>query len=558
MEMIPVGITANNFYFYEKKPLNRFTNPLTAFAGGLLLWAAWPVSPLTFLLFVAFVPLLWLEAKVESRKKFFGLTYITMFTWNVATTWWIWNASAPGAVAAFLANSLLMCLPWLGYKIAKKWLGTTGGLIALAAFWMCFEYIHLQDWGLSWPWLTLGNAFATHPEWVQWYEYTGTSGGTLWVLLVNILLFLYVKETMTGNAGRNYKRLFIAVIAMVLPVLLSVFAFQPPVKKNQATLQPVVIVQPNIDPYQKVSDATGSFEAQLQKLIAISESQLNEQTALLVWPETALYMGSGIDEQNMKDNFFLNPLRDFLKRHPRLTLFTGIESYRQLDHPTKYTKAFGDKLFESYNGSALLDSNGAYAFYHKSMLVPGVETLPWFLKFIDSWFEKFGGTTAGYAKQEDRNVLVEKNGYRIAPSICYESIYGEFMRNYVQHGANLVCIITNDGWWKKTPGHKQHMNYARLRAIETRTWVARSANTGISCFIDPYGNVISPQPYNTAAAIQLPVPVNGTIKTFYTRYGDVFSKLMTGISILLLGWVMGLKARNKFFKKKFPSLEIKE
>ncbi|MBI3139508.1 MAG: apolipoprotein N-acyltransferase [Sphingobacteriales bacterium] len=556
--MIPVGITANNFYFYEKKRLNRFINPLIAFAGGLLFWTAWPVSPLTFLLFVAFVPLLWLEAKVESRKKFFGLTYITMFTWNVATTWWIWNASAPGAVAAFLANSLLMCLPWLGYKIAKKWLGTSGGLMALAAFWMCFEHIHLQDWGLSWPWLTLGNAFATHPEWVQWYEYTGTSGGTLWVLLVNMLLFLYIKETMTGNAGRNYKRLFIAVLSLALPVLLSKFAFQPPLKKSQASLQPVVIVQPNIDPYQKVSDATGSFEAQLQKLIAISESQLNEQAALLVWPETALYMGSGIDEQNMKGNFFLNPLWDFLKRHPKLTLFTGIESYRQLDHPTKYTKAFEGHFFESYNGSALLDSNGAYAFYHKSMLVPGVETLPWFLKFIDSWFEKFGGTTAGYAKQEDRNVLIEKNGYRIAPSICYESIYGEFMRNYVQHGANLVCIITNDGWWKKTPGHKQHMNYARLRAIETRTWVVRSANTGISCFIDPYGNVINPQPYNTAAAIQLTVPVNGTIKTFYTRYGDLLSKLMTGISILLLGWVMGLKARNKFFKKKFPALEIKE
>lgn len=556
MEMIPVGITANNFYFYEKKSLKRYTHLLVAFTGGLLLWAAWPVSPLNLLVFVAFVPLLWLEAKVESRKKFFGLTYITMFTWNVATTWWIWNASAPGAVAAFLANSLLMCFPWLGYKIAKKWLGPAGGFIALAAFWMCFEYIHLQDWGLSWPWLTLGNAFATHPEWIQWYEYTGTSGGTLWVLIVNIFLFLYLEKNINNPAGRNYRVLVAAVAALFIPVSFSFFMGEN--NKKAATSPNIVIVQPNIDPYEKVSDQAGSFEAQLQKLISISESKLNDQTALLVWPETALYMGSGIDEENMRDNFFLNPLRDFLKRHPKMTLFTGIESYRQLDHPTKYSKEFSGKFFESYNGSALIDSNGAYAFYHKSMLVPGVETLPWFLKFIDSWFEKFGGTTAGYAKQEERNVLVEKNGYRIAPSICYESIYGEFMRNYVHNGANLVCIITNDGWWKKTPGHKQHMNYARLRAIETRTWVARSANTGISCFIDPYGNVIDPQPYNTAAAIQLPVPVNGNIKTFYTRYGDILSKLMTGISILLLGWVLGLKARDRFFKKKFPALSIKE
>ncbi|MBP6231951.1 MAG: apolipoprotein N-acyltransferase, partial [Chitinophagaceae bacterium] len=133
--------------------MKRFINLYIAIASGLLLWAAWPVSPLTFLIFVAWVPLLWLESKVESRKKFFLLTYVTMFIWNVATTWWIWNASPPGGVAAFLANSLLMCLPWLGFKIAKKWLGEKIGYISLIAFWMCFEYIHLQDWGLSWPWL---------------------------------------------------------------------------------------------------------------------------------------------------------------------------------------------------------------------------------------------------------------------------------------------------------------------------------------------------------------------------------------------------------------------
>jgi apolipoprotein N-acyltransferase len=189
------------------------------------------------------------------------------------------------------------------------------------------------------------------------------------------------------------------------------------------------------------------------------------------------------------------------------------------------------------------------------MLVPGVETLPWFLKFIDSWFAKFGGTTAGYARQTDRNVLSEKNGYKIAPSICYESIYGGFMRQYVKQGANLVCIITNDGWWKKTPGHKQHMNYARLRAIETRTWVARSANTGISCFIDPNGNVIDPQPYNTAAAIRLPIPVTNTPASFYARYGDWLFLLMVGTSIFFLGWAIGMKARERFFKKKFPSLQ---
>ncbi|MBK7562476.1 MAG: apolipoprotein N-acyltransferase [Chitinophagaceae bacterium] len=537
--------------------MKRYTNLYIAIGAGLLLWAAWPVSPLTFLIFIAWVPLLWLESKVESRKKFFGLTYISMLIWNVATTWWIWNASVPGALSAFLANSLLMCLPWLGFKIVKKRLGEKWGYISLIAFWMCFEYIHLQDWGLSWPWLTLGNVFATHPEWVQWYEYTGTSGGSLWVLLINMLLFLHLKNNWNRTTGKSYKNFVASILLLLLPITFSLFStIRMQLPKSQSN---VVVVQPNIDPYEKVSEATGSFEAQLQKLIATSEQETDSNTVLIIWPETALYTASRIDEESLKENFFLNPLWAFLKRHPNASLFTGIESFRMFSAKTKYSEEFNGQFYESYNGSALLDSSGAHSFYHKSMLVPGVETLPWFLKFIDKWFEKFGGTTAGYAKQKERAVLEAKGGFKIAPSICYESIYGEFMSKYVLNGANLICIITNDGWWKNTPGHRQHMNYARLRAIETRTWVARSANTGISCFIDPYGTVINPQPYNTAATIKQAIssgnPIASGSKTFFVKQGDLLSKSMVVLSILLLGWYCTLKILRRFFKKKFPALQ---
>ncbi|MBK5270133.1 MAG: apolipoprotein N-acyltransferase, partial [Bacteroidia bacterium] len=229
----------------------------------------------------------------------------------------------------------------------------------------------------------------------------------------------------------------------------------------------------------------------------------------------------------------LAPLWDFLDQHPKVSLFTGIESFREFLSATKYSQQYNGHFYEDYNGSVLLDSSGAFGYYHKSMLVPGVETLPWFLKFIDKWFEKFGGTTAGYAKQEERTVLDTKQGYKIAPAICYESIYGEYMSKYVRNGANIICIITNDGWWGNTPGHKQHMNYARLRAIETRKWVVRSANTGISCFIDPYGFVINPQPWDKEAAIKLNVPINIS-KTFFVRNGDLLSKVASIVCIVFL------------------------
>jgi len=535
-------------YFYQNNLLKKKSNLFIPFLSGLLLFAAWPVSPLTFFIFIAFVPLLWLETKIESRKKFFGLVYICMFIWNVATTWWIWNASAQGAVAAFFANSFIMCFPWLGYKIVKKWKGEIWGYISLITFWMCFEFIHLQDWGLSWPWLTLGNVFATHTSWIQWYEFTGVAGGSFWILCSNVLVFAVLKEFKeNGRTKKYFLRLSLWLLVLIFPVLLSrLFYFKGNWQNENA--KNIVVVQPNIDPYAKVSEQAGSLEWQLQRLINTTEKVIDNNTALVVWPETALYSPSRIQEETVRDNMFLLPLWNFLKQHPQLSVFSGIESFRVFDEKTKYGEAMFGKYVESYNGSMLADSSGAYAFYHKSMLVPGVETLPWFLKFLSSWFEKFGGTTAGYAKQDIRTVLNEKNGYKIAPAICYESIYGAFMSRYVKQGANLICVITNDGWWKNTAGHKQHMNYARLRAIETRTWVARSANTGISCFIDPNGNIIDPQAYNTQAGIKLSVPVTAAQATFYARYGDWLYKLMLILSGLLIGWTIGLKFKKRFSK----------
>jgi apolipoprotein N-acyltransferase len=527
--------------------LRRFTNLFIAITGGLLLWAAWPVSPLTFLIFIAWFPMLWLADTVQSRKRFFGLTYISMFVWNVATTWWIWNASIPGSLGAFFANSLLMCFPWLGYHIIKRKWNTRFSYLSLIAFWMCFEYIHLNDWGLSWPWLTLGNAFATKTEWVQWYEYTGVSGGTVWVLLSNVLVYALFKEYKKSRRSKKYFGLMIGWLAVLaLPNILFVGLAGSDHKTTALTESNIVVVQPNIDPYEKIS--AGTFEAQLQKLIHISEKQMDDNTALLIWPETALFMPNGIEEDKMKQNYFLGPLWDFLRKHPGVSLFTGVESYRVYEgKQTKTARPIEGASFyyDAFNGSVLLDSSGAIGYYHKSMLVPGVETLPWFLKFIDKWFEKFGGTTAGYAKQNDRTPLVDSaHLYILAPAICYESIYGEFMGRYIKSGANLICIITNDGWWKNTPGYKQHMNYARLRAIETRKNIARSANTGISCFIDENGNVYEPQPWNTTAAIKMNLPLN-TYKTFYVRFGDWLYKLMTALSVLLFLIRIFLKLRKK-------------
>jgi len=141
---------------------------------GLLLVVAWPVFWFALLLFVAFVPLLIIASNTTKKLSFFGYTFLSVLIWNIGTTYWMWNSTDVGSVAAIIANSLLMCVPWLFYFSASK-KNKNIGYFTLIAAWLTFEYIHL-NWQISWPWLTLRNDFDIHTSPIQLYELTGVAG----------------------------------------------------------------------------------------------------------------------------------------------------------------------------------------------------------------------------------------------------------------------------------------------------------------------------------------------------------------------------------------------
>ncbi len=489
-----------------------------------------------------------MEYTIDSRWKFLFFTYLMLLIWNTATTWWMCNSTFPGGVAALLANSFLMCIPCLGFYNVKRRIGESAGYLSLVVFWLTFEYIHL-NWQLSWPWLTLGNVFALHPDWVQWYQHTGTTGGSLWILVVNILIFLTLRKKRGEPATNAIKLPVTPSLFLLLPFLVS-YVVKPRTNITQPNNHNIVVVQPNIDPYGKFEAA--NVEAQLQLLIKMSTDSIDANTAIVVWPETAISFPGGIEENHIMANTFLTPLWEFLKKNPGIKLLSGIESYRQYSPQDKTASARringSENYYESYNSAGLFNSSGVLQLYHKSKLVPGAETLPTYLRFLDKWFEDFGGTTGGYVSQAERTVLADPaSGYKFAPAICYESIYGEFLTAYIRNGANLIAIITNDGWWENTAGYKQHMQYARLRAIETRRWIVRSANTGISCFISPTGEVTQALPWDTAATIKMIVPQNDT-RTFYVKHGDILSKIAEAITIILLLMSTFVWIRKRFSK----------
>ena len=504
--------------------MKQFLPCLLPILSGLLFTVAWPPQPLLFLIFIALIPLIYVWQLTQNFLPRFFQLFLGMLVFNIGVTYWLVASTVWGGISAWVLNSIFMTLPWLwSYKIKAKY-GNSLGFVALVAAWLAFEWLHL-NWEISWPWLTFGNIFAGNTNWVQWYEFTGVAGGSLWIWVVNILLFVLVFKT-TKFKSKN--KVLLAVCSLMLvftPIYISSFLY----KKNTLIASPknIVVVQPNIDPYDEKFDEN-LFAYNLQKLIKITNDYIDENTTTVLWPETAVPIF--LDENNPAANKQYYTLHNYLAKHPNLNIITGVNSFKYLQQGeahqpyTNINKNTG-AAYNEYNTAALIDSGRKFTLYHKSKLVPGVEQMPYIgvFGFLKNFIIDLGGGGM-YGTQNNRAVFTSKNGYyNIAPVVCYESIYGQYVTDYIKQGANIIGIITNDAWWGNTAGYKQHLLYAKLRAIETRCPVARSANTGISCFIDANGSIYNNLAYNTKGAAKMSIQVNNT-HTFYVTHGDFIFK----------------------------------
>jgi len=519
-----------------KKPWVFALMPLLS---GILLAAAWPERGLPLLLFLGLIPLLWLNESVrnDNRPKkgmrIFLLAWAGFFTFNTLTTWWIWNSTAGGAVMAILCNSLFMAVVWWLAEQVGKQFGRQRGYLALLLFWLAFEYLHL-NWDLTWPWLQLGNGFAGWYPLIQWYEITGVLGGTLWILAGNLALWEWFRK------GRNasLKALAFPVLWLLLPMgaaLLRYYSY-----KEMGSQARVLCIQPNFDPY------TEKFIGSANRQIAIMKNlaETDQEVDLILYPETAI--PQPIWSDNIQQDGPLTPFRA-LTQNGKTAVLIGIYCLDWLPAdvasvPGSASPGPNGAWIDDHNSAILLNPDQSHGLYHKSKLVPGVEKLPFasVLKPLQKiLFSSIQGMMGDMGTQRERTVLQhsERKDVRTAPVICYESVFGEFCTGFVRNGATHLGIITNDAWWGNTAGHRQLLAYARLRAIETRRSVARSANTGISCLINQKGDVEQPLAYETRGAVAGKISLNQEI-TPYVIYGDWIGRFSVWISALLLATLL--------------------
>jgi apolipoprotein N-acyltransferase len=528
--------------------LQKLPNTLLAILSGLLFSAGW-FSPFTILIFFAWIPLLIIQDKISnegasSRKKLkiIGFTYLAFFVWNICVTWWVSYASFGGAAMAIICNPIFMIIAFMIWYNLKQRVNKPWAIWLLIPIWLGYEYGHTL-WDLTWSWLIMGNAFAFTHNWIQWYEYTGTSGGSLWVLVVNILFFIALK-----NNSYTIKSFAKPIAVIIIPIALSylILSISTTHLNSQDTYK-TVVVQPNVDPYNDKFYFEPSV--QLHNLQVQLNGKLDSTVDFLVLPET--YLTENIFEGQENKSYSLHFLMDsILRYYPKMTIITGASTMYAFKHGEEKSSTSqkfndADEYFDSFNTGMQLNNEGIL-YYHKSKLVPGVERMPFPALFrpLESLAIDLGGTMGSLGTQDERTVFFSHDKkVAIAPVICYESVYSDYVAEYVRNGANLIFILTNDGWWENTPGHKQHLAYARLRAIETRREIARCANTGISCFVTPYGEIEQATPYWEQAIITKNLTPNNT-QTLFVKFGDIISYASSLIAILLLTWSQLLRFKK--------------
>ena len=508
--------------------------------SGFILHLAWTNWCPGYVIFIGFIPLLMVEQDISQNKvsalKMYKYSIIAFLTWNILSTWWIFNASFAGMLVAFIVNTFLFSGVFQLFHLFKKRTNPLTGYFGLIVFWMAFEYFYLNA-EISWTWLNLGNAFAKNIKAIQWYEYTGTLGGTLWILLINLLLF-NILNLIKRHTPKPliWKNTVLTLIIILIPITISMVIFNRYTEKSNPVN--VVVIQPNIDPYEKFVSLSNM--EQTIDLLNIAGSYVDENTDYVVCPETAVTSYSNISSLDTNDLYVKN-IRRFLVQYPKMKFIVGFtlrKNYKPGEKISETAQKYHNSayFYDTYNSALQIDSSRHVQYYHKSQLVVGVEKMPYpgLLKFLEKIMLKLGGTFRSHGIQKERNNLISPDGkMSIAPVICWENVFGEYVTDFTKKGAQLIFVITNEGWWGNTQSHRQLNHLSQIRAIENRRSIVRSANTGTSSIINQKGELITTLGWWKKGALKGTINANDRL-TFYVLHGDYLGKTSMFFSLLCL------------------------
>ncbi|MCB0720861.1 MAG: apolipoprotein N-acyltransferase [Ignavibacteriae bacterium] len=532
--------------------------------AGIFFGLSFPPVNLYFLVFVAFAIYIYIVTTATTYRQVILRTYLIFVIWEMIAISWIGLSGFTkpeyfmiiGGFMTALLHPIVYLLPptIIFFFVARNMKFKKNQeliLIFLPPIWIAFEYLQTTN-ELTFPWLSLAYTQTYNLHKVQYIDITGMYTVTLWITIIAILLFFGARKLFSREWQlKGGKIIILGIIIIIIYFIPDFYAFiTSPSEKYTKNFEDgkidVGIVQPNKNPWFKWGSDQFEITKEYVKLMEEAADH-KPRPKLIILPETSLPYVLRMPMNETKHAI----IKTFVQEQgiPVLIGTPDILYYPDTGYVPPDAREFSDgRKYDIFNTAILVEKNVKkenYQTHDKFKLVIGSERMPYqnrllFLRDLIKWSVGLSNFQIG-----KDTVLFDLDGkYKFNTAICYESVFPEFFAHYVDMGAEFSVIITNDGWWGKLFGTYQHNQYATFRAIENRRWIARSANTGISCTIDPYGNMYDVSNVNEQAIINSEIGIRKE-KTFYTTHGDVFSKIMILVSIATLIIAIGLKFRKR-------------
>ena len=522
--------------FFDQK--NRWWFPLIS---GLLFSLCYPpfnadshwlLFPFPFLSFGILLPLLGLSLQKPFKRAVFHC-YLYSFALSIGQYYWLIFDKVEGLwhliILGLLLGSAVMALIFLGAALLFRLIYRNFPklyIVLFPAVWVLIDYIRtLGD--LGFPWSFLGYALTPVLPLSQLASVTGVWGLTYLTLLGNMLLWELISSC---HKNRLTVRKWLYAGAFVLFLIaVSIWGIIRMNKTPVTSAVKVSVLQGNLDQFNW---GNSSLDTAFAVLGSQMQEVSKEKPDLVVSSESSIlsFVARRSDHSQM--------LRDIVNSAGVPLVFGSLHwdngpagsPYEYLVYNTAFLAQPGQKEFQ---------------FYHKIKLVPFSEAIPFEVQFPILSRVNLG--EADFQRGKEHTIFNVGSTIKAAPLICYEAIFPEFVQQFAKKGANLLVMITNDGWFGKSTGPYHHAEMARMRAIECGIPIARSANSGISMFVDAYGRIGARTGlYERTMITQEIYPVN--LETIYTKWGAWLVKLCFLIASCSLVWVIFRKFQIRYTK----------
>ena len=492
--------------------------------SSVLLSLSFPPLKLGFLAYIALIPFfLLLENKNYRESVRWG--FLTGLFMNIGTLYWIVYPTVPGAIAAIIYLPIYFVIYALLHNFLRRRLGEKYLYWCIPFLWTGIEY--LRSLGvLGFPWNSLAYTQSYYLALIQYVSFTSVYGVSFWVVTINVIIFLILKNY------SDFKRILVYFVFLILlfifPWIYGSIVIPNKEKASEENIR-VGVIQGNVDPNIKWTEEFFEENWRIYEELTLEAAQLKPQ--LIIWPETA------VPDFLRISNLYLTNLRQLLKEI-NIPLITGAPDYKYLP----------DQDYLTFNGVFLLTPNHpGFQIYHKLHLVPFgeqvpfTETFPFLKDFLESLEMGEGNFSPGsevvtfhvpmlLPDNESQLPELTRDHINAPVVICFESLFPELVRQFILKDADILIIITNDAWFKKSAAPFHHAQMAIFRAIEHRISIARCANTGVSMFVDPYGRTLKSSPIFQKLFLVQDISLRSKA-TFFTRYGNVFSVTISLLNI---------------------------